>query len=80
MEDLLSVLPFGGTFDLVQLKGATLRKAFEFSARRYGQGTGEFLQVSGQFQLFETWSGGCVWVCRDLVRALRDVRSAVSGG
>lgn len=67
MEDLLSVLPFGGTFDLVQLKGATLRKAFEFSARRYGQGTGEFLQVSGQFQLSETWSRGRVWVCRDLV-------------
>lgn len=67
MEDLLSVLPFGGTFDLVQLKGATLRKAFEFSARRYGQGTGEFLQVSGQLQLFKTWYRGCVWVCRGLV-------------
>lgn len=47
MEDMLSVLPFGGTFDLVQLKGSTLRRAFEFSVRRYGQGTGEFLQVSG---------------------------------
>uniref|UniRef100_A0A3Q4BQF1 5'-nucleotidase n=1 Tax=Mola mola TaxID=94237 RepID=A0A3Q4BQF1_MOLML len=47
MEDLISVLPFGGTFDLVELKGSTLRKAFEFSVRRFGQGTGEFLQVSG---------------------------------
>ncbi|CAJ1077730.1 '-nucleotidase [Xyrichtys novacula] len=47
MEDLLSVLPFGGTFDVVQLKGSTLRKAFEHSVRRYGQSTGEFLQVSG---------------------------------
>ncbi|XP_040921150.1 5'-nucleotidase [Toxotes jaculatrix] len=47
MEDLISVLPFGGTFDLVQLKGSTLRKAFEHSVRRYGQSTGEFLQVSG---------------------------------
>lgn len=47
MEDMLSVLPFGGTFDLMQLKGSTLRRAFEFSVRRYGQGTGEFLQVSG---------------------------------
>lgn len=47
MEDLLAVLPFGGTFDLVQLSGATLRKVFEFSVRRYGSGTGEFLQVSG---------------------------------
>lgn len=41
------MLPFGGTFDLVQLSGATLRKVFEFSVRRYGSGTGEFLQVSG---------------------------------
>ncbi|KAM4521807.1 snake venom 5'-nucleotidase-like [Odontesthes bonariensis] len=47
MEDLISVLPFGGTFDLVQLKGSTLRKAFEHSVRRYGERTGEFLQVSG---------------------------------
>ncbi|XP_060947416.1 5'-nucleotidase [Limanda limanda] len=47
MEDLISVLPFGGTFDLVQLRGSTLRKAFEFSVRRHGEGTGEFLQVSG---------------------------------
>ncbi|XP_074541285.1 5'-nucleotidase [Halichoeres trimaculatus] len=47
MEDLISVLPFGGTFDLVQLKGSTLRKAFEHSVKRYGQSTGEFLQVSG---------------------------------
>ncbi|XP_067338888.1 5'-nucleotidase isoform X2 [Channa argus] len=47
MEDLISVLPFGGTFDLVKLKGSTLRKAFEHSVRRHGQGTGEFLQVSG---------------------------------
>ncbi|KAI3364632.1 hypothetical protein L3Q82_011417 [Scortum barcoo] len=47
MEDLIAVLPFGGTFDLVQLKGSTLRKAFEHSVKRYGQSTGEFLQVSG---------------------------------
>ncbi|XP_031148913.1 5'-nucleotidase [Sander lucioperca] len=47
MEDLIAVLPFGGTFDLVQLKGSTLFKAFEHSVSRYGQSTGEFLQVSG---------------------------------
>ncbi|KAM6906192.1 5'-nucleotidase [Lycodopsis pacificus] len=46
-EDLIAVLPFGGTYDLVQLKGSTLFKAFEHSVRRYGQSTGEFLQVSG---------------------------------
>lgn len=54
MEDLLAVLPFGGTFDLVQLSGATLRKVFEFSVRRYGSGTGEFLQVSGTSSLSST--------------------------
>uniref|UniRef100_A0A8C5E697 5'-nucleotidase n=1 Tax=Gouania willdenowi TaxID=441366 RepID=A0A8C5E697_GOUWI len=47
MEDLISVLPFGGTYDLVELKGSTLRKVFEHSVSRYGQSTGEFLQVSG---------------------------------
>ncbi|KAM4625869.1 snake venom 5'-nucleotidase-like [Polymixia lowei] len=47
MEDILSVLPFGGTFDLVQLKGSTLKKVFEHSVHRYGSNTGEFLQVSG---------------------------------
>uniref|UniRef100_A0A3B5KF59 5'-nucleotidase n=1 Tax=Takifugu rubripes TaxID=31033 RepID=A0A3B5KF59_TAKRU len=46
-EQLMAVLPFGGTFDLVQLRGSTLKKVFEFSVRRYGQGSGEFLQVSG---------------------------------
>ncbi|KAK9956332.1 hypothetical protein ABG768_014074 [Culter alburnus] len=50
MEDLITVLPFGGTFDLVQMNGSTLREVFEHSVRRYGGNTGEFLQVSG-FQL-----------------------------
>ncbi|KAL4649026.1 5'-nucleotidase isoform X1 [Arapaima gigas] len=47
MEDLIAVMPFGGTFDLVQLKGSTLKSAFEHSVRRYGGSSGEFLQVSG---------------------------------
>ncbi|XP_072264699.1 5'-nucleotidase [Pyxicephalus adspersus] len=46
-EDLLSVLPFGGTFDLIEVKGSTLKKAFEHSVHRYGGSTGEFLQVGG---------------------------------
>ncbi|KAF4092161.1 hypothetical protein AMELA_G00017720 [Ameiurus melas] len=50
MEDVISVLPFGGTYDLVQLKGSTLLQAFEHSVHRYGGNTGEFLQVSG-FQI-----------------------------
>ncbi len=47
MEDLIAVLPFGGTFDLVQMNGSTLREVFEHSVHRYGGSTGEFLQVSG---------------------------------
>ncbi|KAG9282448.1 5'-nucleotidase [Astyanax mexicanus] len=50
MEDVIAVLPFGGTFDLVQLNGSTLLQAFEHSVRRHGGSTGEFLQVSG-FQI-----------------------------
>ncbi|XP_060770017.1 5'-nucleotidase isoform X2 [Neoarius graeffei] len=51
MEDVISVLPFGGTFDLVQLKGSTLLQAFEHSVHRYGGSTGEFLQVSGDLDI-----------------------------
>nr|XP_033793675.1 5'-nucleotidase isoform X2 [Geotrypetes seraphini] len=47
LEDLISVLPFGGTFDLLELKGSTLKAAFEHSVHRYGSGKGEFLQVGG---------------------------------
>ncbi|XP_065444261.1 5'-nucleotidase isoform X2 [Chrysemys picta bellii] len=47
MEDLLAVLPFGSTFDLIELKGSTLKEAFEHGVRRHGQGTGELLQVGG---------------------------------
>uniref|UniRef100_A0ACB8GEF3 Uncharacterized protein n=1 Tax=Sphaerodactylus townsendi TaxID=933632 RepID=A0ACB8GEF3_9SAUR len=47
LEELLAVLPFGGTFDLLQIRGAALKKAFEHSVHRHGQRTGELLQVSG---------------------------------
>lgn len=47
MEDLISVMPFGSTFDMVQVKGSTLMTAFEHAVHRYGGSTGEFLQVSG---------------------------------
>ncbi|XP_033966962.1 5'-nucleotidase [Pseudochaenichthys georgianus] len=47
MEEILTVLPFGGTFDLVKIKGSTVKKAFEHSIHRYGSMSGEFLQVSG---------------------------------
>lgn len=48
MEEILTVLPFGGTFDLVRMKGSTVKKAFEHAVRRYGSMSGEFLQVSGR--------------------------------
>uniref|UniRef100_A0A0B8RXZ9 Snake venom 5'-nucleotidase n=1 Tax=Philothamnus irregularis TaxID=1899461 RepID=A0A0B8RXZ9_9SAUR len=47
LEELTAVLPFGGTFDLLEIKGSALRQAFEHSVHRHGQGTGELLQVSG---------------------------------
>ncbi|KAF1374808.1 hypothetical protein PFLUV_G00232930 [Perca fluviatilis] len=47
MEEILTVLPFGGTIDLVQINGSTVKKAFEHSIHRYGSMYGEFLQVSG---------------------------------
>ncbi|XP_061479250.1 5'-nucleotidase [Rhineura floridana] len=46
LEELLSVLPFGGTFDLLTIKGSALKAAFEHSVHRHGEGTGELLQVS----------------------------------
>nr|XP_057946130.1 5'-nucleotidase [Doryrhamphus excisus] len=47
MEEILTVLPFGATMDLIQIKGSTMKKAFEHSVHRYGDMHGEFLQVSG---------------------------------
>uniref|UniRef100_A0A8D0H4L0 Snake venom 5'-nucleotidase n=1 Tax=Sphenodon punctatus TaxID=8508 RepID=A0A8D0H4L0_SPHPU len=47
LEDLLAVLPFGGTFDLMEIKGSILKEAFEHSVYRHGSGTGELLQVGG---------------------------------
>nr|XP_033492065.1 snake venom 5'-nucleotidase-like [Epinephelus lanceolatus] len=47
MEDVIAVLPFGNTFDLLELNGSTLFKIFEHSLKQYGQDPGEFLQVSG---------------------------------
>lgn len=47
MEEILTVLPFGVTIDLVQIKGSTVKKAFEHSIDRYGYKSGQFLQVSG---------------------------------
>ncbi|XP_060092644.1 5'-nucleotidase [Heteronotia binoei] len=47
LEELLAVLPFGGTFDLLEIRGSALKEAFEHSVHRHGKGTGELLQVAG---------------------------------
>ena len=47
MEDIMLILPFGGTFDMILVKGSTLKKAFERSVHRYGSKKGEFLQIGG---------------------------------
>lgn len=53
VQNLLTVLPFGSTVDLLQIRGSTLRATFEHSVRRYGVSTGEFLQVSGVHVKFD---------------------------
>ncbi|XP_037098402.1 5'-nucleotidase [Syngnathus acus] len=47
MEEILTVLPFQQSVDLIQIKGSTMKNAFEHSVHRYGGMHGEFLQVSG---------------------------------
>ena len=51
MGDILAILPFSGTIDLVDLKGADVRRMFEHSVRDYDPDNidpgGHFLQVSG---------------------------------
>ncbi|KAM9777576.1 5'-nucleotidase [Neosynchiropus ocellatus] len=54
MEEVLTVLPFGETIDLVKIKGSTMKKAFEHSIHRYGSMSGEFLQVSGIRVVYDT--------------------------
>merc|ERR1719431_709470 len=47
--NVLTVLPFGGSFDVVQVKGSTLMAVFDHAVSRYESDSlpGEFLQVSG---------------------------------
>lgn len=46
-EELLKVLPFGNTADIVEIKGVDLLKAFEHSVSSLPKWEGRFLQVSG---------------------------------
>ncbi|XP_070569172.1 snake venom 5'-nucleotidase-like [Ptychodera flava] len=49
VEDVVTVLPFGNTVDIVQLKGEHLLESLEHSVSRYSPlvQAGEFLQISG---------------------------------
>ena len=52
MEDLLKILPYKNTIDVLELKGSTIRKILEKSATRLlsseKEDFGNFLQVSGK--------------------------------
>lgn len=49
LEDLYSMMPFGNTIELIQLKGDIIRQAFEHAVSEYQveDAHGRFLQVSG---------------------------------
>lgn len=49
LEDLYSMMPFGNTIELIQLKGETIRQAFEYAVSDYQveDAHGRFLQASG---------------------------------
>ena len=51
LEDVMTILPFDSTFDLVRVKGRHLIQAFEHSVSRFNKDgwnrAGQFLQVSG---------------------------------
>ncbi len=51
MEDILQVLPFQNTIDVIEITGEHLREAFEYSMEGYDPKgyrlAGKFLQVSG---------------------------------
>ena len=51
MEDLLKILPYKNTIDVLELKGSTLRKVLEKSTLLLSsekEDFGNFLQVSGK--------------------------------
>jgi 2',3'-cyclic-nucleotide 2'-phosphodiesterase (5'-nucleotidase family) len=57
MDDILTVLPFQNTIDLIEIKGEHLRESFEFAVQGYDPKghhlAGKFLQVSGKNQLLQ---------------------------
>ena len=52
LEDVMTVLPFRNTIDLMEIKGKHLLEAFEFSVDGYDPNgfhtAGKFLQISGK--------------------------------
>ncbi|XP_021964441.1 snake venom 5'-nucleotidase [Folsomia candida] len=57
MDDILTVLPFSNTIDLIEIQGNHLREAFEFSVQDYDPKgfhlAGKFLQVSGMRVVYD---------------------------
>ncbi|XP_072359337.1 5'-nucleotidase-like isoform X3 [Scyliorhinus torazame] len=70
VENVLTVLPFGNTIDLLKVYGSTLREAFEHSVWRYGLGRGEFLQVAGDSDFS---------VVSEYIRQMQRIYTAVDG-
>ena len=61
LKQLITVVPFRHTFDVVALRGGTLRRVFEHSAALCGSKKGcggQFLQVSSDFrtELYKNWN------------------------
>ena len=58
MVDILEMLPFGNSIDIVQLKGKTIRESFEKSAALWSFNEREilrsFIQVSGKYLCLST--------------------------
>ena len=57
LEDLMTILPFEGTFDSLQLSGKSLKDTFEHSVAKFDSdgrnNAGQFLQVSGFNLIFD---------------------------
>jgi 5'-nucleotidase len=53
LEDVMTVIPFQNTVDLIEIQGKYLREAFEFCVMGYDPTAhhlaGKFLQVSGTY-------------------------------
>ena len=65
--DILTVMPFENTIDLLGIKGKYLKETFEQTAARVSpdgeiRGSGAFLQVSGNIMLLAVRSRADFWL------------------